>query len=160
MNISIKNRFIYIFLYGIFFNKHTKSTIINNKLLVEYLFGKNTEENEKYLSHMINTHVYSKKIYLNPLDIITGGIPRFILWQSTKTIFDNSNLFINKDILIKYGEFQRNSLINFLDAVENNKEKDFKENIILDVALDFLAFGERSSVFSVRPYYFCINYKC
>jgi hypothetical protein len=147
MNNFIKNKFRYIFLYGIFFNKYIKSDIINNKTFLEYLIGKDTEENQKYLADMIDTNMYSNKIYLNPLDIITGGIPRFILWQSTKVLFNNTDFFINKDVLVKYGEFQRNNLINFLDSVENNKQQDFKENIILDVALDFLAFGERSSVF-------------
>ena len=119
------NKFIYkyIFLYGIFFTKPSTSTIIKNKSLLEILSLKDNKENEKYLSDMINTNTYSKKIYLNPLNIITGGVPKFILWETTKLIFNNSNLFINKDILIKYGEFQRNKLIDFLTDLEDNKEK-------------------------------------
>jgi hypothetical protein len=139
----------YFFLYGLVLQK-IKSEIITNKPLFEFFF-KDNEKNRELLNNMINRH---RKIYLSPLDIITGGIPRFFLWQSTRLTFYLSNLifekdlFIKKNTLIKYGELQRNKLINFLKGIENNKEKDFsKENIIKEIGLDLLAFGDKTSIF-------------
>lgn len=145
MKTSIKNKFIYkyIFLYGIFFEK-SRSEIINNKSFLELICEKDNEKTRESFSNMINR---VRKIYLHPFNIITGGIPKFLIWQSTKFISNISNLFVNKDTLIKYGEFNRNKLINFLTALEEGKEKDFKDNIILDIGLDLLAFGDKASIF-------------
>lgn len=149
MKSSIKN-IKYFFLFNVIESSKNSTSIIKNKKLFEFIFLPDNEKTKKYLDNMINR---KEKLYLNPLDIITGGIPRFALWQSYRFISNTINLttgkdlFVDKNILVEYGEFQRNRLIDFLKNLENGEIETFNSNVILDMGLDLLAFGEKSSIF-------------
>jgi hypothetical protein len=139
------------FLYCMFFNLSSEDTL-NNKRLFERL---NKLDNSE--TRMIHYEVLNPKIkyHVDFINIITGGIPKYLFWNIQKIFVNYTDLFSNKKKIEDYGLSQRNKLITYLNALkdsdnENNKKiiNDFQySNIIKDIGLDFTAFDSKSNIF-------------